>query len=65
MVVGGATYRVAAVDEHLRLLFGPLFALFLVHDKGVVSELSLSFWEGNIPGGNETGRGARGGVGHG
>ena len=42
------TYRVAAVDEHPRLLLRPLFALLLVHNEGVLvhdpAHFALVFW---------------------
>lgn len=67
---GGGTYRVAAVDEHLGLLLGPLFALLLLDDEAVVcgvvcdpAHLALAFGHGvgdgcvvaEVPGGDETG----------
>ena len=42
------TYHVAAIDEHPRLLLGPLFVLLLVHDKGILvrdpAHFALAFW---------------------
>ena len=41
-------YRVAAVNEHPRLLLRPLFALLLVHNEGVLvrdpAHFALVFW---------------------
>ena len=61
------TYRVAAVDEHLGLLLGPLFALLLVYDEGVVAPARLpavGHGDGGVvaecPGGYEAGGGGEG-----